>query len=144
MTSGTDTLENDTLELVDVGPDLDTIRCRRPRRSLQAQPRALPPKYFYDERGSELFEAICELDEYYPTRTEVSIMAAHGAAMAAAIGPRATLVEYGSGSSLKTELLLAALDDPVACVIIDISREPLEASAERLRRRFPSSSRCCR
>ncbi|MEM8931003.1 MAG: L-histidine N(alpha)-methyltransferase [Acidobacteriota bacterium] len=124
-------------ETLDVAPDLDTIR-HDVLTGLAQRPRMLPPKYFYDDRGSELFDRICELDEYYPTRTEVAIMERHGTAMAAAVGPRATLVEYGSGSSLKTEILLDALDRPVACVIIDISREPLEASADRLRERFPT------
>ena len=128
---------SETLDLLDAAPAPDEIR-RDVLAGLGARPRSLPPKYFYDDRGSELFDQICELDEYYPTRTEVAIMEDYGAAMASAIGPRATLVEYGSGSSLKTEILLDALEQPVACVIIDISREPLEAAAERLRERFPS------
>jgi dimethylhistidine N-methyltransferase len=107
------------------------------RAGLGCTPKRLPSKYFYDEQGSRLFERICELDAYYPTRTELAIMQRHCAEMAAAAGPKALVVEYGSGASLKTEILLAALDEPVACVLIDISREHLQASAERLGKAFP-------
>jgi dimethylhistidine N-methyltransferase len=102
---------------------------------LAAWPKSLPCKYFYDQRGSELFERICELDEYYPTRTEIGIMRESVAKMAEALGPHVTLVEYGSGSSTKTRILLEALDDPVAYVPVDISREPLVSSASSLDRR---------
>jgi len=76
---------------------------------LQQQPKRVSPKYFYDERGSQLFDAICEQPEYYPTRTEMSIMHNHIDAMAELIGPRAMLIELGSGSSMKTRLLLEHL-----------------------------------
>jgi dimethylhistidine N-methyltransferase len=102
---------------------------------LAASPKSLPCKYFYDQRGSELFERICELDEYYPTRTEIAIMRESAAEMAEALGPRVALVEYGSGSSTKTRILLEALDDPVAYVPVDISRHPLVSSASSLDRR---------
>lgn len=106
---------------------------------MRRTPKELPSKYLYDEKGSHLFEQICDLDAYYPTRTELAIMEEHGAAMAAAAGPRVLVVEYGSGVSRKTELLLEALDDPVGCVLIDISREHLKASAERLGELFPGT-----
>ena len=80
---------------------------------LAALPKSLPCKYFYDQRGSELFERICELDEYYPTRTEIGIMRESAVEMAESLGPRVALVEYGSGSSTKTRILLEALDAPV-------------------------------
>jgi len=99
--------------------------------------KTLPCKYFYDVRGSELFEAICELDEYYLTRTELAIMEAHGSEMADWIGRDAILIEYGNGTSRKTRLLLDALDRPAVYVPIDISPEPLAASAEGLRKTFP-------
>jgi dimethylhistidine N-methyltransferase len=99
--------------------------------------KTLPCKYFYDEEGSALFERICELDEYYPTRTELGILRRHGGEMAAALGPRCLLVEYGSGSSTKTRLLLERLDDPAAYVPVDISREHLLRSAEALCARHP-------
>jgi len=104
---------------------------------LVRSPKAIHCKFLYDQRGSELFDRICELPEYYPTRTELGIMRGHAAEMAARIGPRALLVEYGSGSSLKTPILLDALDDPVAYVPIDISREHLMSSVERLAERYP-------
>ena len=81
-------------------------------RGLRALQKYLPCKYFYDDAGSELFERITELEEYYPTRTERSIMERHAAAMAGLLGRRCLLVEYGSGSSTKTRLLLDHLVDP--------------------------------
>src|SRR5690606_15859787 len=81
---------------------------------LSAEAKSIPCKYFYDERGSALFERITETEEYYPTRAELAIMEAHGGAMARRIGPRAALIEYGSGSSRKTRVLLDHLDDPAA------------------------------
>ena len=105
--------------------------------SLPETPPRLPSKYFYDERGSQLFDAICELPEYYPTRTELAIMREHAGHMARRIGPGASLVEFGSGSSLKTRLLLEALEDPVACVLIDISADHLFGITEDLAKDFP-------
>jgi L-histidine Nalpha-methyltransferase len=99
---------------------------------LSSTPRRLPPKLFYDAEGSRLFDAICELVEYYPTRTEAGIMSAYVNEMVDAVGPGAALVEYGSGSSLKTEILLSALGDLVAYLPIDISRDHLLASANRI------------
>lgn len=104
---------------------------------LRAPQKTLPCKLFYDKRGSELFEAICALPEYYPTRTEIGIMRRHLAAIVAAVGPRVQLIELGSGSSTKTKILLDALVDPVAYTPIDISREHLWESAERLHDRYP-------
>jgi dimethylhistidine N-methyltransferase len=98
--------------------------------------KTLPTAYLYDARGSALFDAICELPEYYPTRTELAIMREHTAEMADAIGEHATLVEYGSGSSTKTRLLLDAAS-LATYVPVDISREHLQATAERLRREYP-------
>ncbi|MBW3597326.1 MAG: L-histidine N(alpha)-methyltransferase [Planctomycetes bacterium] len=97
----------------------------------------LPSKYFYDRRGCELFEQICELEEYYLTRTELTIMRCWAGEMAARIGPRAMLLELGSGASLKTRLLLDRLQDPAAYVPVDIAREHLMATAAKLRLRYP-------
>lgn len=105
---------------------------------LGSSPRRLPPKLFYDARGSRLFDAICELDAYYPTRTEMGIMQEHAADMARLIGQGAALVEYGSGSSIKTEILLSSLISPTAYLPIDISREHLLQSAERIARAHTS------
>ena len=104
---------------------------------LSAEPKSVPSKYFYDETGSALFDRITETEEYYPTRTELAIMRAHVGAMADEIGPGAALVEYGSGSSLKTRVLLDHLDRLAAYVPIDISREHLFTTAERLRAVYP-------
>ncbi|HZZ84716.1 MAG TPA: L-histidine N(alpha)-methyltransferase [Anaeromyxobacteraceae bacterium] len=97
----------------------------------------LPAKYFYDERGSRLFDLICELPEYYPTRTELDIMEERAGEMAARLGPRCLVIEYGSGSSLKTRVLLRHLERPAGYVPVDISRGPLLAAAAALRERFP-------
>lgn len=102
-----------------------------------AQPqKIIPARYFYDEAGSQLFEAITQLPEYYPTRTETAILADHGAAIAAAIGPGRALVEFGSGSSAKTPLLLRPLH-AAAYVPVDISGAYLNQSAAALGLQFP-------
>lgn len=125
------------LQLTDLEPRRDTFE-REALEGLQSTPKTLPSKFFYDARGSELFEAICELEEYYLTRTELSIMEAHAAEMAARIGPECLLVEYGSGSSLKTRILLGHMDRPAGYVPIDISRDHLLVSSGYLQREFPS------
>lgn len=104
---------------------------------LSAPRKTLPCQYFYDARGSQLFEAITELAEYYPTRTETGILREHAASMAAAAGPRAVVVEFGSGSSKKTELLLAALERPRAYIPIDVSHSALDGARRRLAQRMP-------
>lgn len=104
---------------------------RRPRKEL-------PCKLLYDARGADLFEEICELDDYYPTRTELAIMRQHGADMAALVGPAALIVEYGSGSGVKTRLLLDALRSPAGYVPIDISREQLVEESRALAETYPS------
>jgi L-histidine Nalpha-methyltransferase len=97
----------------------------------------LPCKYLYDERGSALFETICELDEYYLTRTEVAILHGHVAEMAEAIGPDCEIIELGSGSGLKTRLLLQHLAQPRAYLPVDISTESLARFASELSSLFP-------
>lgn len=126
-----------SVTLHDYHPRLDEM-CREVLAGLAERQKTLPCKYFYDDRGSALFEAICELPEYYLTRTELGIMETHVADMAAALGPGLMLVEPGSGSSRKTRLLLDHLADPVAYVPVDISREHLVRSADRLNRLYPS------
>ncbi len=98
--------------------------------------KALPPKYFYDAAGSTLFERICRLREYYPTRAELALTRAHLAEIARFAGRGVELVEYGSGASLKTRLLIARLR-PSVYVPVDISRSALDAAAARLAREFP-------
>jgi dimethylhistidine N-methyltransferase len=107
---------------------------------LNERPMRLSPLWFYDERGSALFEQICGLPEYYLTRTELRIMQQHVAAMADALGPRVALIEPGSGASRKTRLLLEALERPAAYLPVDISREHLYAAARSLRRDYPGLS----
>ena len=104
---------------------------------LSASPRAIPAKFLYDARGSALFDAICELPEYYPTRAETAILREYAADIARLAGPGCVLVEYGSGSSVKTRLLLDAMPELDGYVPIDISREHLDMTAARLRRDYP-------
>ena len=98
---------------------------------LTRRPRAIPARWFYDRRGSELFEAITDLPEYYPTRTETALLRDKAGQIAAQVGPGRAVVEFGSGSSTKTPILLQAVD-PAAYVPIDISGDYLRASAEDL------------
>ena len=98
--------------------------------------KSLPPKYFYDDAGSRLFERICRLPEYYPTRAELSLTRRHIGSIARFAGRGCELVEFGSGESLKTRLLLRALE-PAAYLPIDISRAALESAQKRLARSFP-------
>ncbi len=100
-------------------------------------PKRLASKYFYDQKGSQLFDEICELDEYYPTRTEMGIMEHYIDEMVRYVGADVLLVEYGSGSSLKTRILLENLETMAGYVPIDISEEHLHASADSLRADFP-------
>ncbi len=99
---------------------------------LSATPRALPCKFFYDSRGSALFEEICETPEYYLTRAETAILETHVGDIAARIGPHCRLVELGSGASRKVRLLLGALEAPLAYVAVDISRDHLRDAAAAL------------
>ena len=103
---------------------------------LSATPKSIPARYFYDARGSELFEAITELPEYYPTRTEIALLAAHGAEIAALVGPGRAMVEFGSGSSRKTPQLLRAVQAS-AYVPIDISADFLQMAADDLAAKLP-------
>ncbi len=103
---------------------------------LSESPKRLPPKYFYDERGSELFERITRLPEYYLTRTEMALFDANLGALADAIGEGVCLVEYGSGSTLKIRKLLEGLR-PAAYVPVDISGDHLEAQARALYEDYP-------
>ncbi|HXH01154.1 MAG TPA: L-histidine N(alpha)-methyltransferase [Xanthomonadaceae bacterium] len=104
---------------------------------LRGTPKRLSSKYFYDARGSKLFEQITRTPEYYLTRVECDMLRARGTELAAAIGPRAHVVEYGSGSGDKTRLLLRALDDVVAYTPVEISRSALADSVGQLAREFP-------
>ncbi|RZL91361.1 MAG: L-histidine N(alpha)-methyltransferase [Variovorax sp.] len=104
---------------------------------LARRPRSIPPKYFYDAQGSALFDRICELPEYYPTRTELRILTERAAEIAHHIGRGAEIVEFGAGSLTKVRLLLGALEAPQRYLPIDISGEHLESAAARLRADHP-------
>jgi dimethylhistidine N-methyltransferase len=111
----------------------DAVLCglSRPRKSI-------PCKFFYDARGSWLFEEICRLPEYYPTRTEIAIIEENSTDIAAQMGPYCRLIEFGSGASQKVRILLHALDRPAAYVPVDISREHLRDAAIGLAEDFPT------
>ncbi|MEO7086737.1 MAG: L-histidine N(alpha)-methyltransferase [Gemmatimonadaceae bacterium] len=104
---------------------------------LCSTPKTLPPKLFYDEAGARLFEQICLLPEYYLTRTELSILRKNVGEIAELAGPRAALVEYGSGAGVKVRLLLDALENPAAYVAVDISEEQLARVAAELKGQYP-------
>ncbi|TGD99768.1 L-histidine N(alpha)-methyltransferase [Methylobacterium nonmethylotrophicum] len=120
---------------LDGGPDRSFLQdvlsgLGAPRKQLSA-------KYFYDRRGSELFEAITRLPEYYPTRTELAILDRDGPEIAAGLPPGAALVEFGSGSTTKVRRLLPHLPDLAAYVPVDVSEEFLRSEADELGRDFP-------
>lgn len=106
-------------------------------RGLRASPKRIASVHLYDERGSRLFERICTLPEYYPTRTETAILEQHASEIARRVGPDALLVELGSGASRKTRLLLDRLERPAGYVPVDISREHLLAAARAMSQAYP-------
>ncbi len=104
---------------------------------LSAPQKRISSKYFYDERGSQLFDDITQLPEYYLTNTELGIMRNNIAEIAELVGKQASLIEFGSGSSLKTRILLEHLSELAAYVPVDISKDHLYASAQKIRNSFP-------
>lgn len=127
------------VDLLDLEPASEDI-LREALAGMRREPREFPSKLLYDPRGAELFDAICELPEYYPTRTEIGILRAHGPAMAEAIGPEALVIEFGSGAGVKPRLLLDHLRDPCAYVPLDIARGHLLRSARQLARAYPETA----
>lgn len=109
-------------------------------KGLSDRSKSIPCRFLYDAAGSALFDRICELPEYYPTRTELGILEAHAPQMARIMGPAAQLIELGSGSSQKVRLLLDAMERPAAYVPIDVSGEHLYAAAEALADEYPRVS----
>jgi len=107
---------------------------------LRARQKRLSPKFFYDQRGSELFDRICELPEYYVTRTELEIMRRHLPEVARLVGPGAAIIEFGAGSNLKVRRLLEHLERPAAYVPVEISGEYLREQAEDLASDYPGLS----
>jgi L-histidine Nalpha-methyltransferase len=122
--------------ILDFGPATEKFRADV-LRGLRRPHKRLPCKYFYDAVGSRLFDAICRVPEYYPTRTELDLLREHVDDMANRLGPKVALIEYGSGSSVKTRLVLDALDHPAAYLPVDISREHLRAAAAKLAGDYP-------
>src|SRR5579872_504290 len=105
---------------------------------LTGRRKAIPCRFLYDAQGSALFERICDLPEYYVTRAETALLAEHAGEIAARIGPRARLIEFGSGASTKVRLLLDALDKPSSYVPIDISGGMLHPAASAIAADFPA------
>jgi len=106
-------------------------------QGLNQKPKTLPCKYFYDEAGSKLFEQICELDEYYLTRTEIEIMKEFSNEIAKIIGDNCLIIEFGCGNSTKINLLLNHLQNPAAYVPIDISKNALKNFVDNLKNDYP-------
>ena len=104
---------------------------------LSKSPKELLCKFFYDDRGAKLFQKICELPEYYITRTELGILRLRGAEVAAALAPDIELIGLGTGAGTKTKILLEELRDPSVYIPIDISQEQLQWSTRRFRQLFP-------
>lgn len=125
-----------TLDPIAAQPAADDSFRRDIIEGLSRYPKATPPIWFYDRRGSELFEEIADLPEYYPTRTETALLERHGVDFADAIGAGRAVIEFGAGSSRKTPHLLRAID-PSAYVPIDISGDFLHASSAALASAFP-------
>jgi dimethylhistidine N-methyltransferase len=123
-------------ELYDFEPQRNTFR-NDVLQGLQDAKKELPSKYFYDDIGSQLFEQICLLDEYYLTRTELGIMQTHMPEIASLVGSDCLLIEYGSGSSTKIRMVLDALHKPAGYVAIDIAKEQLQRSVASLATAYP-------
>jgi dimethylhistidine N-methyltransferase len=126
---------NRPTQLVDAGPGTSQF-LRDVLAGMNQQPKRLPCKYLYDRLGCELFDQICELDEYYLTRTELAIMEKHAVQMAKRLGRQAMVIELGSGSGTKTRILLDHLWRPAAYVPVDIACDHLQNTADELADQF--------
>lgn len=124
------------VRLHDMGPTVEAF-ADAVIAGLSKPQKTIPAKFFYDARGAKLFDEICRLPEYYPTRTEIGILEACAPAVARAVGPGCRLIEFGSGSARKVGILLDALKSPAAYVAIDISRGSLLAGAEQIAVAYP-------
>jgi dimethylhistidine N-methyltransferase len=121
-------------EVPSAGPDFlaDVIA------GFSSNPRTLPSKYFYDERGATFFQKICELPEYYITRTEIDILDQNRADIASRLGPNIELIGLGTGAGTKTRILIEALESPAVYIPVDISEKQLRESTVLFQRIFPS------
>jgi len=124
------------IAVLDFAP-ADAEFCEQVIHGLSQPPRTLPCKFFYDETGSALFSKICELPEYYITRTEMRILRECGRKIGDALGRGIELIGLGTGAGTKTQILLQHLNAPWAYVPVDISREQLTQSSIAFRKRFP-------
>jgi L-histidine Nalpha-methyltransferase len=123
--------------LLDAAPAREDFR-KETLAGLSASPRSLPCKFFYDDRGAQLFQKICDLPEYYITRTELEILRLKGAEIARSLGPGVELIGLGTGAGTKTRILLEEMDHPAVYIPIDISKEQLQRSVARFARVFPN------
>jgi len=118
--------------VLDMREDVDEIVA-----GLESDQKHISPKYFYDERGSELFDRICDLPEYYATRTELAVMQEHGDDLARLVGPHAQVIEFGAGCTCKIRVLLDHLIEPAVYMPVDISADYLVKQAESLASDYP-------
>ena len=131
-----ETAYSEAIEFIDQHPELADFKSEV-LAGLGLPRKRIPPKFFYDQRGSQIFEEICELDEYYPTRTEISILERYSAEIAALLGDDSVLIEYGSGNSQKVRILLDAVSGHGVYIAVDISKDHLIRSASELARAYP-------
>ncbi|MEO8558283.1 MAG: L-histidine N(alpha)-methyltransferase [Rhodospirillales bacterium] len=135
-----DALRSDTTDrrvaFIDLDPAIEGLR-EAALAGLSLPQKAIPPKFIYDAQGAALFERICTLPEYYPTRSEIEILRRHARDIADRMGPHAQLVEYGAGAAEKVRALLSAMERPERYVAIDVAREQLRAVTSRLAAEYP-------
>jgi dimethylhistidine N-methyltransferase len=129
-------LNDEPFVFCDLAPGEESFR-EAVLKGFSGSRKSIPCKFLYDARGSALFEEICRLPEYYPTRTEIAILEENGADIADEMGPHSRLIEFGSGGSHKARILLEALDRAAAYVPVDISREHLREAAAGIAADFP-------
>lgn len=129
------------MDPIDLHPRFEDFR-RDVLEGLMSHRKQISPKFLYDRRGSDLFEKICDTPEYYPTRTELTILKKYCSDITSKLGSAVTLIEFGSGASLKTRLVLDRLKEPVAYVPIDISKAFLYQSSEQLSSAYPELMIC--
>ena len=126
---------NRSNDIMDLKPRIAVFRTDVVQ-TLSENPKRIHPKFFYDDRGSRLFDEITKLDEYYPTRAELEILETRCSEISSFIGSRATILELGGGNGMKGARLLRCLDNPDSYVLVDISRDSLEIAVQRLQSEF--------
>lgn len=123
---------NNPEDIIDLNPKMSDFRSEV-AQTLSGDPKKIMPKFFYDDRGSRLFDEITKLEEYYPTRSELEILETKCSEISRFIGPGAMVLELGGGNGMKGSMLLNCLDSPEAYVLVDISKDSLEIAVKRLR-----------